>query len=186
MFITKINITGIVRDHLRTLVHDHSGQPSLQDYVLFYAFPLLAASALIWYKGTFGKGIGGVLVTSFSVFAALLFNLLLLIYDIVRKADGTMPSLKSKFLKQIYSNISYSIFIAIMIIILLLGYFVALSFSRTSPRLILAFAVYCLSANFVLTILMILKRVHNLLSTEFENVSSKPREIRPSRNTKTA
>src|SRR5437899_10819167 len=102
MIFTKINATRIVRDHLHTLVHEHSGKISVSDLILFYGIPLITAFLLVWFKGTFGKTIGGVLITSFSVFAALLFNLLLLIYDIVSKS--TLSAIKSKFLNQIYNN----------------------------------------------------------------------------------
>ena len=185
MLITKINISGIVNDHLGTLVHEHSGKRSAPDYVLFYGVPLIVAFAMVWFKGFFGKTIGGVLITSLSVFAALLLNLLLLIYDIVRKADQS-PSAEKKrqFLKQIYSNISYSILVAVATIILLLGYFVTLAFSRLEPRYVLAYLIYSLSTNFILTILMVLKRVHNMLSTEFDGFGHNPHP-KPSRNTKT-
>lgn len=173
MIFTKINTTGIVKDHLRTLVHEHSGKLSVSDLVLFYGTPLITAFLLVWFKGAFGKTIGGVLVTSFSVFAALLFNLLLLIYDIVRKSDNALSAVKSKFLGQIYHNISYAILTAISTIVLLLGYFVALALPSTKARVVLAFLVFALAANFILTILMILKRVHVLLSKEFENPAGK-------------
>lgn len=186
MLITKINISGIVKDHLDTLVHEHSGKSSASDYILFYGFPLIAAFSLLWFKGIFGKSIGGVLITSFSVFAALLLNLLLLIYDIVRKADQTPTAEKKRrFLKQIYGNISYSILISVASIILLLGYFVTLAFSRLEPRYVLAYLIYALATNFILTILMVLKRVHNMLSTEFEGFGQPNSPPKHSRNTNT-
>ena len=61
MLFTKINIGGIVKDHLNTLVHEHSGKSSASDYLLFYGVPLIAAFGLVWFKGIFGKSIGGVL-----------------------------------------------------------------------------------------------------------------------------
>ena len=167
--IGKINVSDIIRDHFRTLVHETDGTPSGGDIVLFFGVPMIAAALLLFLKGVFGEGISGVLITAYSIFAALLFNLLLLVYDIVKKSDKA-ASLKSRFLKQIYSNISYSVFISIALIVILLAYFVSMS----SPRLLyikygLAFLVYALSANFILTMLMVLKRVHILLSKEFED-----------------
>lgn len=168
--INKINVYDIVRDNYRTLVHDSDGSRSDWDIAMFVGVPLIASAALLFVKGVFGQNIGGVLITAFSIFAALLFNLLLLVYDIVKKSEKAATGLKARFLKQVYSNISYSVFISIALIVILLAYFVVMS----SPRLIyvkngLAFLVYFLSANFILTMLMILKRVHILLSKEFED-----------------
>jgi hypothetical protein len=163
---TKINVGAIVKDHCATLVHEHNGKPSLVDYFLFYGVPIIAAVLLVFFKGVFGKTVGGILITSFSVFAALLFNLLLLVYDLVKKPEAS--NLKRRYLRQIYSNISYSILAAIGLIVLLLLYFVALSFPYMKPRIVIAFLVYVLAANFILTILMVLKRVHVLFSEEFK------------------
>jgi hypothetical protein len=167
--ISKINTADIVRDHLRTLVNEHSGKISVGDYVLFFVLPAIVALLLLWLKGVFGPNVGGILITAFSIFAALLFNLLLLVYDIVKKTDEI--SLKRRFLKQIYSNISYAVFISIALIIFLLAYFVSMTSDRLLvPRYVLAFFVYTLSGNFVLSMLMILKRIHILLAHEFESL----------------
>lgn len=170
--INKINVYNIIRDNFRTLVHDSDGTRSDGDIVLFVVVPLIASAALLSLKGVFGQTTSGVLITAYSIFAALLFNLLLLVYDIVKKSAS---SLKSRFLKQVYSNISYSVFISILLIAILLAYYVSMS----SPRLIyakyaLAFFVYALTANFLLTMLMILRRVHILLSKEFEDAANPP------------
>lgn len=166
MIVTKINVAEIVKDHCATLVHEHNHKSSLVDYLLFYGLPAVAATLLIYFKGIFGQTVSGILITSYSVFAALLFNLLLLVYDLVKR-DPT-SNLKLRFLKQIYSNISYSILISIVLIMLLLLQLVTLSFPYMIPRLTIAFLVYLFSANFILTILMVLQRVHSLFSEEFK------------------
>jgi len=167
--INKINVYDIVRDNFRTLVHDSDGTRSDWDIALFVVVPAIASASLLYFKGVFGQTTGNVLITAFSIFAALLFNLLLLVYDIVKKSNNELTTTKARFLKQVYSNISYSVFISISLIAILLAYFVALA----SPKLVyvkygLAFLVYALTANFLLTMLMILRRVHILLSKEFE------------------
>lgn len=171
MIITKINVSDIVRDHLNTLIHEHNGKRSGPDLILFYGMPIIVATLLLWLKGVFGGAIGGVMVTAFSIFAALLFNLLLLTYDIVRKTDGITPAdkLKARFLRQIHSNISYAVLISLTLIVILLAYFVVISSPRLATvRQMLAFTVYALATNFILTILMVLKRAHILLSKEID------------------
>src|SRR5690242_18428985 len=111
--INKINVYRIIRDHFGTLVHDSDQTRSDWDIALFVAVPLIASTVLLCFKGVFGSSTGGILITAYSIFAALLFNLLLLVYDIVKKRDENTSSLKSRFLKQVYNNISYSVFISI-------------------------------------------------------------------------
>src|ERR1041384_1956640 len=151
--ISKINVLDIIRDHLQTLVHEHNGQRSMGDYFLFFGLPTIVAGLLLGFKVVFGSNIGGILITAFSIFAALLFNLLLLVYDIVKKTEEL---LKRRFLKDIYSNISYAVFISIALIILLLAYFVTMTSDKlVIARYVLALFVYILSGNFVLSMLMI-------------------------------
>lgn len=138
----------------------------------------LKGADIAWFGVLFGKTISSALTTAFSVFAALLFNVLVLIYDIVRKSNGTqsVSSLKTRFLRQIYSNVAYSVLVSITLIALLLLYYLALSLGNKWLPLtyFAAFCVYALAANFILTTLMVLKRLHFLLSTEFEVPSEKP------------
>jgi hypothetical protein len=65
--ISKINILDIIRDHLRTLVHEHNGKTSVGDYLLFFGLPIIVAALLLWLKGVFGPNVGGVLITAFSI-----------------------------------------------------------------------------------------------------------------------
>ena len=165
---SKINIVNIIGDHTATLKHEHSGKVSVPDFFLFYGLSILLGGVLVYLEIVPNKDIVGVLVTSFSVFAALLFNLLLLVYDIVRKANDTekLPQLKARFLKELYSNIAYAILVSLIVIILLVTFYMADGHKKTQASL--GFFLYSLSAHFVLTLLLILKRVHTLLSKEFD------------------
>lgn len=174
----KINPAKIIKDHILTLKNYDSGKYSYGDFFVFLLFPIGLAGGLAYFfpksannpTEIFDKNIVSILVTSLSIFAALLFNLLLLVYDLVKKANPTekFAVLKTRFLKEIYSNVSYSIFIAMLAVIILL-----ISLLGTSIRILqvtVAFLVYFLVANFILTLLMVLRRVHILLSKEFEKV----------------
>lgn len=166
----KLNLLRIVKDHIHTLKDYNSSRYSAWDFILFLLLPLGIAGGLTYLFGELGKDLTNVLITSLSVFAGLLFNLLLLIYDIVKKAKPDEPyaELKTKFLREIYSNISYSILVSIVTIILLL--FSSLSITSRYFQLPVAYLIYFLVANFILTLSMILRRVHILLSKEFEKV----------------
>lgn len=166
--IEKINISQIVKDHISTLKNYETGKYSFWDFVLFFFVPFLIGGVLVYFRFKLTKEIVNGLVTSLSIFAALLFNLLLLIYDIIRKTENSegINGLKTTFLKQIYSNISFCILIAISTVILLLISFLNIEIALL--HYILAFFVYYLVSLFILTLFMILKRVHILLSKESE------------------
>lgn len=209
----KINIFKLFKEHLGTLKKFNSDSYNIEDIILFLIFPAILAYALMIYNIDLTNNIIIILVTSFSIFAALLFNLLLLIYDIVSKSNGkkfnrngedsnessVTPSnsssngkekkkktlsLKERLLKETYINISYNITIAIISIIFLLVIYLMLETMETAkegasayPTLLhvfkyviplLSFFVYYFLIQFMLTLFMILKRIHVLLSKEFE------------------
>lgn len=171
--IGKIDVRQIVADHFATLVdEDRPKQQSGLDFFLFVILPILAATALLYFDLILGKSIGNVLITALAVFAGLLFNLLLLIFDIANKPrpeNERLDDLKRRFLREIYSNIAYSIFIALLTIVILLIHFLFLSLNSRSGFVFSAFVIYFLCGNFILTLFMVLKRIHILLATEFKH-----------------
>jgi len=138
---------------------------------------------------------------SLSVFAGLLFNLLLLVYDIIGKPNSNKRPLRATLLKELSSNISFGILISVVTIILLLvfslattsdvltnhnvisnninissnntneAYDFALLDAQTMPYL-LAFLIYYLVSIFILNLFMILKRFHIILRSEFKRDTS--------------
>lgn len=169
----KIDVNLIIRDHIKTLVDYATGKLMPADIFLFFILPLIIAVLIIWVlKFPVNESSANALITSLSVFSALLFNLLLLIYDIIRKEDektcrrSRRQAVMREFLRQIYSNISFCIFVAVLcVIILLFAYF------DTQSALyyqILSLLVYYLVGVFLLTLLMVLRRVHVLLKKEIE------------------
>ena len=171
----KINPAKIIKDHIRTLKSYNSDRYSSWDSIIFLIFPIGLAGVLAYYfpkseknpDEIFDKTTVDILVTSLSIFAGLLFNLLIMIYGIVKKVPKGEPyaELKATFLKEIYTNISYSIFISMLAVVILI-----ISLLGSSYRIIqiaIACSVYFLITNFILTLLMILRRVHILLSQEF-------------------
>jgi hypothetical protein len=165
---SKINISKIIKDHCDTLRHDHDQSVSSLDYFVFFGLPLIASGVLIYLNILLSKDVVGILITAFSVFAALLFNLLLLVYDIVKKRvdSGDKTSDRARLLKQIYGNIAYAILLSISETIVLVVFYPVQG--KPVPERIIGYIIYFLSLNFILTLLMILKRVHVLLTREFE------------------
>jgi hypothetical protein len=164
----------------------HTSKVHFPDIFLFFVFPLLIAFFLTSLQVLLNDAIANALITSFSVFAALLFNLLLLVYDITGKSSTLNISQsaelaeklkkKKEILRQIYINVSFSILISVVEVILLILFFLKIKtcilwnlnicFLLKMPPF-LSFSIYYLTGLFVLTMLMILKRIYKLLKTEF-------------------
>ncbi len=161
---SKINCLEIIKEHLQTLRSHNTGQVLLWDISLFYVLPLLGILLAIYFAPS--EALANVLITSLSVFAALLFNLLLLTLDTIRKQkeSDVKDNILLKLLKETYSNIAYATLVALVAIcFLMIPYFVQL---KDHPRLqvIVWSTIYYLIINFMLTLAMILKRMNVILS----------------------
>ena len=163
----KVNVSKIIRDHISTLKDYRTNKYKIGDFILFFVTPLFFAVIFPYFNILLTHNLISILITSLSIFAALLFNLLLLIYDIVQKSKNE-NRLKIKFLKEIYSNISFCILIAIWAVVFLI--LISISDSRCSTLIFLSFnfIAYYLMVLFLLTLFMVLKRIHVLLYKEVE------------------
>lgn len=175
---SKINILRIIVDHLRTLRDDQRDKFYKGDLILFFVLPLVLAFLIVKYSSTALSDFSTELAASLSIFAALLFNLLLLIYTFFdRRSDKPSPvdterkklRKKIKLLQEIYANISFSIFVSLLAIL-------AIIFAINTSGVYemgFSFVVFAISLNFILTLIMVLKRVHVLLSDEFQGLNDK-------------
>lgn len=195
----KINPIDIVKEHIATLKNIGCNRLSVADLLLFFVFPVFMAMFFVnVIQLRIDSGAIEVLITVFSIFIALLFNLLLLIYDIVNKAElfeRNKESIEGKinnaelhfknklrlvFIKQVYSNVSFCILISVILLIMLSLGFVLKEISadifkyRDQVSGLFSGIIYSLFVVFVLTLLMVLKRVHALLSVEM----SKSKEVK--------
>ncbi|UEC42442.1 MAG: conserved membrane protein of unknown function [Methanothrix sp.] len=180
--IEKINIARIIKDHINTLKDYETGKYYPWDFILFFIVPITISIILIICDIIIDKDMANALVTSLSIFAALLFNLLLLIYDITRKEvnrdEARNSKVKTDLLKQIFCNVSFSILISVFAISILLIIFLNISINisildrtlavtDTQVNRFLSIFIYFLITSFILTLFMVLKRVHVLLKGEF-------------------
>ena len=170
---SKINISQIIKDHFNTLRNQATHKISGWDIFTFIVFPLIASLVILFIVGfTLDKDASSILITSLSVFSALLFNLLLLIFDIVTREERASKiikdsPLKGKFLREIYSNISFSILISVICVAILLITLINIKIVWFNQ--VVSFIVYYLVIQFLLTIFMVLKRVHVLISQEIKD-----------------
>lgn len=173
----KVNILCIWRDHLDTLRDFGTGERRGADVMLFFATPMLVVTLAIVIHGPMDGTEVAILITAFSIFAALLLNLLLLIFGLVRRnksSDDVLADQRIELLRETYSNISFCILISIAAIALLLLYLLDSRHNFVIPGLdyLMSSFVYYMTTVFLLTLVMVLKRVHILLSKEIEDAQS--------------
>jgi hypothetical protein len=174
----KINLFRIVVGHFDTLRDYSTGKRSWGDVALFFGLPLVVAFSGWFYGWGLYVDALNALIAAFAIFAGLLLNLLLLIYTF--STSSTFPNAlaktKTRFVKELHDNIAFSVLTSILIVIAAMVGVAQLRMKDPLNQLhtgpILTFVVIYLTANFVLTLLMILKRIHVLLSTEIEQPSS--------------
>lgn len=162
---SKINVWHIVEDHLATLVVYGTQKASKIDYVVFYVLPFVCTAGLTWQGFRLDTSESTILITALSIFAALLFNLLLLTHSIVSSTGFDEHPRRHELLEQIYAHISYAILVAVVAVAFLL---LDVVWPNCIVNTIASFVVYFFVMNFLATLLLILKRIHEMLSREFE------------------
>ncbi len=172
MGIDKINVSDIIKAHFATLYNHATKKMSVWDVTLFILLPGIAAIFLVCAGIYITENAINVLITAFSIFAALLLNLLLLLFDIARKRQEGQNGLKFDLIKEIYSNISFAILLSMAVVVLLLlgelklQQVIHLSSLHQVSKNVANFIIYYLVIEFLLTMLMVLKRVNSLLAKE--------------------
>lgn len=180
---TKISVAGIVKDHISTLKSNQTNQIYYPDIFLFFLLPAILSSLMVYSGVPLNDGLVNALITSFSIFSALLFNLLLLVYDIAGKSSDEIKvtdpleikkvAQRRELLREIYVNVSFSILISTISVVVLLTYFLKTTncfvwkINLCSFQWLLTAIVYYFSIQFLLTMFMVLKRIYKLLAKAF-------------------
>lgn len=177
------NIKRIVTDHLDTFRHYAERRWLMRDIAVVFGLPLLCLVAAVWWGVRLNEALVNAGLTAFSVFAGLLLSVLVLLYSVVqteRNAAGQAPvrtaeqvrmeKVRAVFLKQVHANVSFSILECVAVIVLCLG---LLSCGKDGWKnglaVALSGALIGLTVNFLLTLLMVLKRIHVLMGREFDH-----------------
>ncbi len=168
----KINVTEIVVGHIGTLRSADTGKVSSPDWFLFFAIPVIVAAGLCYKQRFIDKDEANMLVQAYAILVGLLFNLLVLILTAISKEHGKnadiqhdiVATVKLRLLRETFANISYCVLLGILVALVV----VATLLKNVQIHYVACFIAYAGSANFVLTLLMILKRVYRLFKEELE------------------
>lgn len=161
---SKIDVRIIITEHLATLRNNATGKTSFADVAVFFGIPAIAAGICTGFCVSLTLNAIGVLVGALSILAGLLINVLVLLYTVKEVGPSDDASKKQRTLiKEVNANLLYEITIAVAAIVALC---VLPLFERPVSIGVSAFVVFLLG-NFVLTLLMALKRIKVLLDLRF-------------------
>ena len=164
--ITKINVISILQGHLRTLFDRNEEHILWGDVFGFYVFPAVVAIFLVWKQLVFQDKYVNIGIVAHTVFIPLLVNVLFLIFNIVDRGNINNSPKRKRLLDQLYNNVAYLILISIFSLAALALYSV-----KSLPAWLIWLdrgILYFLTLHAFLTSLMVVKRIHVLLSKELE------------------
>jgi hypothetical protein len=180
---TKVSVSRIIAEHLATLrPQGTSAGYSKLDMVTFYGVPTIAAAIYYAMMPTLTNDavtqIDSVLVAAFSIFAALLLNMQVLIIGLRDRREGDTQSgsqdrspedqhlidqlsaARHKHIAELFANVSYCIVVSIVLV----GGTVISIFLQLQSRPLLKAIQFFVILHFALTGIMVLKRMHVLFS----------------------
>lgn len=172
--LAKLNIFRILKDHISTLKDYGKNKLSFFDLLTFFLLPAIVSSLLVNFDIRLSTEFSTLLITAFSIFAGLLFNLLVLVFDVIGKVSSTekLPvSLSSQqsldrrisILESVSFNISFEILLCLFGVLLLS---ISTLFQNNFVQVVSSILSFYVVILFALTLAMILRRVHGLLNDE--------------------
>lgn len=182
---SKINILKIVTDHVSTLKDFGRSKISKSDVFIFFILPFFLSALLVYLKINLNSELANLLITVFSIFAGLLFNLQILMFDIVGKVSDVkdLPSSlvsrqslsrRISILESVSLNISFEILLCILGVLVLA---ISTLSKSLAFQILFSLVVFYIVILFALTLAMVLKRVHALLTDEIEIQKRKIKNI---------
>lgn len=161
---SKIDISEILITHFSTIKNTNTGKPDKDDAITFIVMPLLISTTLVYFEIELYADATNIIIASLSIFVGLMFNIIVLIFDIVKR--DASKKIKNTVLKELLANISFAIVLSVFSIIVTLFTYVG------NPCVKIAFTwlVYFLLCHFCITLLMILKRMYKIFEDELKEL----------------
>jgi hypothetical protein len=167
----KIDVTQILVAQVQTM-RDYSTQKySPGDIALFFGLPVLLGGIAPYFGWKFSVDVLNALLTAFSIFAGLLLNLLILIYTFASQTEHptVLARTRTRMIRELHDNIAYSILISIVIVVETMITVAYLKMHETpqAPAFTawwITGSLIFLTLNFVLTLLMVLRRIYIMLN----------------------
>jgi hypothetical protein len=168
----KADVLPIIKAHMATMSSARTGTPMLTDYLFFFGIPVILGAGLA--ATGFGFRVDAVagFLNAFAILTGLLLNLLVLVFTIsvtTSSSERADVQTRRKVLKEIFTNVCYCIIVAVVATgtaLIALSYMRSVSGAQTGS--VATFVLCAVTMNFVFSLMMILKRMYKLISTEFD------------------
>ncbi|MER5654278.1 hypothetical protein ABT076_14835 [Streptomyces sp. NPDC002131] len=158
--IRMIDLVPIIKDHFQTLRSHATNQVMWGEVAFFYGAPVLLGALGIFLNWKV-QGVGNILA-AFAILAGLLFNLLVLLFDVAAKAAEAgglgAQNARLKLAKQLQANVTYALLIALAASGIL-G--VASGMGMEKINRWLSSVLVVLLTHFLLTLFMIMRRIRS-------------------------
>lgn len=173
--LSKVNVWRLVQRHLKTLHHHGSTHISAVDIFLFYGSPTLIAGGLVYWPGSVQVHD----TASLLAVTGILFGFLATIYFFVIErliANQNRTVIQRELLDQALSNVGYATLVLLFLLVLLsipamFGTSPAPVASTNTPAEVavpdwISAVFLALAIHFILTMLMVLKRIDRVAHDE--------------------
>lgn len=166
----KIDVSEIISGNVSNFKKSGKRSYILKDVFLFLFSPFIISLILVIYDARITPNFSNLLVAIYSIFAGLLFSLLIFIFDVINRVKTldisvSEASLRLETFKSVYFSVSFCILICLTNIFLLL----AISLFKIQYIFaFLSFFAFYLFLFFILNLLMIIRSIHKLIYREIE------------------
>ncbi|WP_447928410.1 hypothetical protein [Vreelandella sp. EE27] len=178
----KLNVLQIVKAHIGTLKNNATGKASTVDAFVFLLMPFVLAVLAAYFVPVLKNDQLSLAVNFGAIITALLMSVLVLVYDQETKIKNVIDdssknvdhskkqhlNIRIRLMQELYQNICFSIVSALFLVICSFAQiFIKDIVSECLGHWLLMFFTGCIVfffMNIVLTILMVIKRFHALLT----------------------
>ncbi len=167
----KIDMSSVFAGHFKTLVDYRTGKTSKADLILFYVIPILLGGGFSYTGVRFTDDAIGITMTALAILAGLLFNLLILLHGLSTSDAHPRRERVLKLARQVNSNIAYGVVVSLVAMVTLV---VAANLDDNHAyRAWSEGASMIIVAHFVLTMIMVLRRMHVMLQDNLDTQSTR-------------
>lgn len=173
MLLDKIDPSPIISEHIGTLYDNRTGKRSALEIVLFFGVPLGVAAIAVWTYGIrIRVGALTAILAASAIFIGLLPNLLVLVLTFLEKVKGESSDqvlqTRKRFMRQIAAHVSFSFVISLLLASVAITALLLLPTENQSNGPVLTFVLIAGSVCLLLTLLMLIRRMHILIVSEFD------------------
>lgn len=165
---TVINILPIIKKHFQTLKKDSSPLALITLYIIL---PSVVSFMLVHKRLTLDQDLIRTLITAFSIFVGFIINVILIIFDIIKRNNKRREKVHEDLIVHLYYNSLYALTISIILLIFLLFVYFTYTKLNSSHICVLSAIFYFILTNFLLTLLQITRRIFVLLDQEIKQNS---------------